>query len=95
MRPLEFATALFTRRMTDCFIDVEFVESPLNKGPETVSLSEPLHAETAGRLIEAVENLAKQIAHVAKRKRCKIRCTKLTLSSSELKLTVFEFQGIE
>lgn len=96
-KPLDFAKALFVRRMTDCFIDVEWVNGhPFgNKGPGTVNLSEPIHEKSAERLIEATENLARRIAHISKRKRSKIRCSELQLLTSELKLTVFEFQETE
>lgn len=94
MKPLDFAKALFERRMTDAFIDVEWVTAhPFgNNGPGTAKLSEPIHEKSAARLIEATENIARQIIHVAKRKRCKIRCSELQILTSELKLTVFEFQ---
>jgi len=97
MKPLEFGEALFVRRMTDGFLDVEFVDAhPFgNEGPGTVVMDEPLHDNSAARLIEAVENLARRIIHVADNKRLKVRCTRLKITASQLKLTVFEFKETE
>lgn len=76
-------------------IDVEYRDShPFgNKGPGVVNLDEPLHDNSEKRIIEAVENMAKRIAHVAGDRRSKIVCGRLTLGSADLKLTVYEFEG--
>jgi hypothetical protein len=54
-----------------------------------------MHAQTPERLIESVENLARRIIHTAKGKRAKVRCTEPKLLTTEIQLTVFEFQETE
>lgn len=93
---LEFAHAIFERRLTDAYISVEYVDShPLgNKGPGVAPLREPLHDNSAAKIVEAVENLARLITHTAYKQRCRIKCSRLSIFASEIRLTVYEFQGI-
>jgi len=64
-----------------------------SRGPHVVNLIEPLHDSSAARLIEAVENMAKRIIKVTDRQRAFISTTPITFTSTDIKITVIEFQG--
>ena len=95
---LEFAHAILERRLTDGFINVEYKKpNPFGQPPgaNTTSIVEPLHDKSAVRVVEAVENIARAIVHTAERKRMKIVCSELTITSADVRLTVYEFEEIE
>lgn len=95
---LEFAHAILERRLTDGFINVEYTDlNPFGQTPgaDNLSIVEPLHDKSAARVVEAVENIARTIVHTAERKRMKIVCSKLTITSADVRLTVYEFEEIK
>lgn len=95
MKPLDFAHAILERRLTDNFINVEYVEGHTFGNKSAVTLTEPLHARSAERLVEAVENMALTIANTSRKRRGKIKCTRIIIGSSDVKMVVLEFEETE
>ena len=94
---LEFAHAILEARLRESFISIEYRDvTPMAiRGADTVILSEPLHDQTATKLVEAVENIAHKIASVSARNRCKVVTTPIAIMSADVKLTVIEYKDIK
>jgi len=95
MKPLDFAHALLKRRLTDAYINTEFVNTHGLGNRSAVPLTEPLHAQTAERLIEAVENLARTIIYTSNGRRGRIECTPIVIGSSDIKMVVLKFEEMK
>lgn len=90
---LDFAHAILERRLTDGFVDVEYKKAkPFSK---KTTITEPLHDGSAARIVEAVENIARTILYTSGHKRMTLVCSQLTISSTDIKLTIFELKDME
>lgn len=97
MQREDIAHALLEKRLIEAWVSIEYKDASLFKDqPVVVDMTEPLHDQTAYRLIEAVENLARRIAHGTKGdKHCTLVCTPIRFSSTDIKMTVFELKATE
>jgi len=96
MKRLEIAQALLERRLTDGCVSIEVRETHGfgSRDSQSVDLVEQLHDQSAARLIEAVENMARRIIHTVGKSHAKIVTTPITFTSVDIRLTILEFKGI-
>ena len=82
----EFANATLESRLRDYDIDVKYVQ----RNTTAVAITEPLHEQNARRLIEAVENIAKQLVFaMSKQGHKQVECSPLSIMNSDVRIVIY------
>ncbi len=83
---LEFAHAILESRLRDYDIKVHYVA----KGNTAVAITEPLHEQNARRLVEAIENIAKQLVFaMTKQGHKRLECSSLSVMSADVRIIIY------
>jgi len=83
---LDFAHAILESRLRDYDIKVHYV----SKENTAVVITEPLHEHNARRLVEAIENIAKQLVFaMTKQGHKQLECSPLTVMSADVRIIIY------